>query len=196
MNTVSLLTESSWEKPADLLTSKEPGSNKGEEDDGEEEDEEEEESQEEPAAAEEESLPGEGESMDVTPASMESEVVEEVNQMPTVPKISFRVSSVCQESVRLHIPKLTVFIFRKGKLMQSPRRRRKTRKQVKMLRKRKLKRQRRRKRSIAPQLNRRRRRRRRRSPKGGELQIRMGPGSRSRRRRIPSECLEAEDADA
>lgn len=189
MNTVSLLTESSWEKPADFLTSEEPGSNKGEEDD-------EEESQEELAAAEEESLPGEGESVDVAPASMESEVVEEVNQTPTVPKISFRVSSVCQESVRLHIPKLTVFIFRKGKLTRSPRRRRKTRKQVTMLRKRKLKRQRRRKRSRAPQLNRRRRRRSRRSPKGGELQIRMGPGSRSRRRRIPSECLEAEGADA
>lgn len=131
MNTVSLLTESSWEKPAHFLTSEEPGSNKGEED--EEEDDEEEESQEEPAATEEESLPGEGESVDVALASTEFEVVEEVNQTLTVTKISFRVSSVGQESVRLHIPKLTVFIFRKGKLTRSPRRRRKTRKQVTML---------------------------------------------------------------
>lgn len=195
MNAVSLLTESSWEKPAGFLTSEEPGSNKGEEDE-EEEEEEEEENQEEPAAAEEKSLPGEGENVDVAAASTESEVVEEVNQTLTVPKISFRVSSVCEESVRLHTPKLTVFNFRKEKLTQSPGRRRKTRKQVTMLQKRKLKRRRRRKRSRAPQLNRRRRRRRRRSPKGAELQIRTGPGSGSRRRRIPSECLEAENADA
>lgn len=128
MNTVSLLTESSWEKPAGFLTSEEPGSNKGEEEDEEEEeDDEEEESQEEPAAAEEESLPEEGKSVDVAAASMESEVVEEVKQMQTVPKISFRVSSVCEESVRLHIPKLTVFNFRKEKLTRSPGRRRKTR---------------------------------------------------------------------
>lgn len=84
-----LLTESSWEKPADFPSSVESGSNREEEEEVEEEGEGDEEE------TQEESLPGEQENSDA--ASKATEVKEEVK--PTVPKISFRVSPSSQERV-------------------------------------------------------------------------------------------------
>lgn len=67
----------------------ESGSNK--------EGEEEEEGDEEEEETQEESLLGEQEKSDAAPEA--TEVKEEENRTPTVPKISFRVSPSCQESV-------------------------------------------------------------------------------------------------
>ena len=82
------LSESSWEKPADLPSNEASVSNKEEENQ-----EEEEESQEEPPAPQPEPLSGEESS---NGASQEAQAPEQTSQQPKVPKIYFRVSRVLE----------------------------------------------------------------------------------------------------
>lgn len=94
MINASCLTESSWEKPADVPSNEDSGSSK------------EDESQEEPSAPEPEPLSGE-ESSNGAPALQEDKVPEEPKQQPKVPKISFRVRAEERvETVRKDIPEL------------------------------------------------------------------------------------------
>lgn len=85
-----VLTESSWEKPADFSSSVEFGSSEKDEEREEEEEGDKEETQ-------EESLLGEEEKSDA--ASEATEVKEEEKQTSTVPKICFRVSCFSLENV-------------------------------------------------------------------------------------------------
>lgn len=90
-----LLSESSWEKPADFPSDVASGSEPTKE----------EETPEEPATPQPESLSGGEESSNGAPPSQEAEPPEEAGQQPKIPKISFRVRvnetyvSACQDSV-------------------------------------------------------------------------------------------------
>lgn len=117
---LSLTSESSWEKPAGFPSSEQRESNK------------EVESQEESPAPQTEALSAPGDH-----SSVEAQVPEDPKEQSSIPKITFRVRVTA--TARRKTPVLTALIhfdslaFRKGKLRQSPQKRREMPRSVKML---------------------------------------------------------------